>query len=81
MDTDFPDILRPGRTRLRRSIGLTRAGMIAEQVVQAFWPLMSVILAALAALMLGLQDSVPVEVVWEDMSEDLAIPRFKPAGA
>ena len=64
MDTDFPDISRPGRTRLRRSIGLTRAGMVAEQVVQAFWPLMSVILAALAALMLGLQDSVPVEVVW-----------------
>ena len=24
---------------------------------------------------------MPVEVVWEDMSEDLAIPRFKPARA
>lgn len=27
-----------------------------------------------------LEIGLPVEVVWEDMSEDLAIPRFRPAG-
>ena len=24
---------------------------------------------------------MPVEVVWEDMSEDLAVPRFRPASS
>ena len=27
-----------------------------------------------------LEIGLPVELVWEDMSEDLAIPRFRPAG-
>ena len=43
---------------------LTRLGMVAEAVVQSFWPLMTVVLLVLAALMLGVQDGVLVEVVW-----------------
>lgn len=46
------------------SLWLTHAGMVAEQVMRAFWPLFSVLLTSLAALMLGLQDMVRVETVW-----------------
>ncbi|AZV76811.1 TIGR02302 family protein [Parasedimentitalea marina] len=45
-------------------IRLTRAGMIAETCLRAFWPLASVVMLALAALMLGLHEMLPVEVVW-----------------
>lgn len=50
--------------RLNWPIRLTRAGMVAERASRAFWPLWSILLVALAALMLGLQDNFPVEVVW-----------------
>jgi len=43
---------------------LTGLGMGAEAVVRAFWPFWSVLFAALAFLMLGLQDFLPVEAVW-----------------
>ncbi|MEM7598043.1 MAG: TIGR02302 family protein [Pseudomonadota bacterium] len=51
-------------TRLKRPLRLTWAGLIAERLVQAFWPLWSVVAAASGALMLGLQDMLPVEAVW-----------------
>nr|WP_210093394.1 TIGR02302 family protein [Ruegeria sp. HKCCSP346] len=38
--------------------------MVAEQVLRAFWPAFSIVLVLLAALMLGLQDVVSVEIVW-----------------
>ncbi|WP_367648775.1 TIGR02302 family protein [Ruegeria arenilitoris] len=48
----------------RLSLWLTHAGMLAERVMRAFWPFFSVLMAILAALMLGLQDEVRVEIVW-----------------
>ena len=48
----------------RLSLWLTHVGMVAEQVLRAFWPVFSIVLVLLAALMLGLQDHVPVEIVW-----------------
>ena len=45
----------------KRSLWLTHAGMLAEQVLRAFWPFFSILVAVLAALMLGLQDQVRVE--------------------
>ena len=54
----------PALRALRLPLALTRAGMVAEQVLRAFWPLMTVIMLALAVLMLGLHDMVSVEVVW-----------------
>lgn len=48
----------------RLSLWLTHLGMVAEQVLRAFWPAFSIVLALLAALMLGLQDHLPVEIVW-----------------
>jgi uncharacterized protein (TIGR02302 family) len=50
--------------RIRRPLFLTRAGLVAERATRAFWPLWSIVMAGLAALMLGLQDSLPLEVVW-----------------
>ncbi|NRB20848.1 MAG: TIGR02302 family protein [Rhodobacteraceae bacterium] len=38
--------------------------MIAETSLRAFWPLASVVMLALAALMLGLHQVLPVELVW-----------------
>ncbi|QJF52472.1 TIGR02302 family protein [Roseobacter ponti] len=49
---------------LRWPLRLTWSGMLAERVVQSFWPLTTVVLLVLASLMLGLQDSLVVEVVW-----------------
>jgi uncharacterized protein (TIGR02302 family) len=50
--------------RLRLPLALTRAGMIAEQVLRRFWPLVSIFMLVAAALMLGLQDLLQIELVW-----------------
>lgn len=49
---------------LRRPVFLTRAGLVAERVTRAFWPFWSVLFVTLAPLMMGWQDSLPVEAVW-----------------
>ncbi|WP_299043788.1 TIGR02302 family protein [uncultured Tateyamaria sp.] len=56
--------VRRGLKALRWPLAMTRAGMFAEAFWQATWPLATVVLAVLAVLMLGLQDSVMVELVW-----------------
>ena len=50
--------------KLRWPLRLTRLGMIAERVTRAFWPVWTVCLAVLAALMLGLHDRLSSEVFW-----------------
>ncbi|WP_367647791.1 TIGR02302 family protein [Ruegeria arenilitoris] len=55
---------RPTLPIPRLSLWLTHAGMLAEQVLRAFWPFFTICMAVLAALMLGLQDLVGVEIVW-----------------
>ena len=50
--------------RIARPLFLTHAGLVAERMARAFWPLWSVLIFALALLMLGLHDMVRVEVVW-----------------
>lgn len=64
MATFTPNDLRRSMAKLRWPWRLTWGGMLAENVVQAFWPLMAIFLLVLAVLMLGLQDLVAVEVVW-----------------
>ncbi len=49
---------------LRWPLRLTRLGMVAERVTRAFWPLWSIVLVVLAALMLGLHEIAPLEIVW-----------------
>ena len=50
--------------RVRRPLTLTWAGLIAERLVRAFWPLWTVVSLVAAALFLGLHDALPVEAVW-----------------
>ena len=52
--TDKADGLRVLRGPLR----LTWAGMWAEALVQALWPMLTLVLALLALLMMGAQDSL-----------------------
>ncbi|MGJ5621200.1 DUF4175 domain-containing protein [Sulfitobacter sp. MF3-043] len=64
MTSFTPNDLRRGLAILRWPLRLTRVGMLAESLVNSLWPLMTVCLLVLAALMLGLQDVVMIEVVW-----------------
>ncbi|MCF6231944.1 MAG: TIGR02302 family protein [Rhodobacteraceae bacterium] len=60
------NITRPNQVMrsLRLPLLLTRAGQLAEQVLRAFWPLISICLVVLAALMLGLHEISGIEIVW-----------------
>ncbi|MCY4333761.1 MAG: DUF4175 domain-containing protein [Litoreibacter sp.] len=49
---------------LRRPLGLTRAGLLAEQTVRAFWPLWTVLLVLFFVLSFGLHDTVSLELFW-----------------
>ena len=60
----FASASDPILQRLRWPLRLTRAGLAAERVLRAFWPLISIVMAVLAALMLGVQDLAAVELVW-----------------
>ncbi len=50
--------------RIRWPLRLTLAGLWAERITRAFWPLWTVMMAALAALAFGLQDALPLEGAW-----------------
>ena len=58
--TDRTDGLRALRWPLR----LTWAGMLAEALVQAFWPVLALVLTVLAALMMGAQDALAGGALW-----------------
>ena len=67
MATFTPNDMRRSMDALRRPLRLTRLGMTAERVVQTLWPLLTVVLLVLAALMLGLHETLPLEAVWAGM--------------
>ncbi|TDE39646.1 TIGR02302 family protein [Antarcticimicrobium sediminis] len=54
----------PRLSSLRLPLLLTQAGMLAERLLRCFWPVLSILMGVLAALMLGLHDMAPIEVVW-----------------
>ena len=58
------DIQNPAFERLRWPIRLTWLGMFAERAALAFWPLVSVVLLALALLIFGVHLLVPLEFAW-----------------
>ncbi len=62
--TDLNDLPHDAAKRLSWPLRLTFAGLWSERIVRAFWPLWSICLATLALLMLGVQDNLPLEVVW-----------------
>ncbi|MGJ8573446.1 MAG: TIGR02302 family protein [Hoeflea sp.] len=53
-----------GLAKIRGPLRLTWAGMWAESLVRALWPMLAVVLLVLAGLMLGLQDVVALDVVY-----------------
>jgi uncharacterized protein (TIGR02302 family) len=63
MTDDLP-LPREAERRLRWPLRLTHAGLVAERALRAFWPFIVIVLAVLAALMLGLQDIAALEIVW-----------------
>ena len=62
--TDPRNLPPQAAERLAWPLRLTFVGMVAERLVRSFWPLWTVLIAVLAALMLGLQDLLPLEAVW-----------------
>lgn len=53
----------PALKLLRWPLRLTQAGLVAEQLVRAFWPLASVVMVVLAALLLGLHQLLAFEIL------------------
>src|SRR6056297_1115247 len=79
-DTQNP--LNTVTARLRRPLLLTWAGLIAERLVRAFWPVWSLLAGAAALVMLGVQDMVSIEAVWTGlMLGGLALVVFALRGA
>ena len=62
--TGKSDLPREAEQRLRWPLRLTLLGMFAERVVRAFWPLWTVLLLVLAALLLGVHEALPLEAFW-----------------
>jgi uncharacterized protein (TIGR02302 family) len=56
-----PDPMLPD---IRWPLRLTWAGLWAERFARAFWPLWSILFAALSPLAFGLQDQMPLELFW-----------------
>lgn len=57
---DLPGILK----RVRIPLTLTWAGLMAERLCVAFWPLWTLIAATAAGLILGLHDLLSLELFW-----------------
>jgi uncharacterized protein (TIGR02302 family) len=51
-------------TRLKWPLRLTWAGLWAERLIRAFWPLWTVLATTIAALAFGVQDHLPLEAAW-----------------
>lgn len=49
---------------LRKPVRLTQAGMVSERALRSFWPFLTLVLALIGLLMLGVQDVLPLEVLW-----------------
>lgn len=62
------DPLTQATAGMRRALRLTWAGMLAERLVRAFWPVWSLVAAMAAFVMLGLHERVPLEVFWAGLA-------------
>ncbi|KAF0175486.1 MAG: hypothetical protein FD162_457 [Rhodobacteraceae bacterium] len=50
--------------RIETPLRITLAGLWAERILRAFWPLWSIAITAIAAASFGLQDALPLEAAW-----------------
>lgn len=62
--TEDKIIAQAALRRLKWPLRLTRAGMVAEQVVRGFWPVWTILFILMAAFAFGAQDFLPLEVLW-----------------
>lgn len=58
--------------QIRFPLRLTWAGLWCERLAKAFWPLWSIVIAALSALAFGVQDWLPLEAAWIGLMSILA---------
>jgi uncharacterized protein (TIGR02302 family) len=56
--------MRRSLKSLRWPVRLTQTGMVAERALRSFWPFLSLCLAVIGLLMLGIQDMLALEVLW-----------------
>ena len=49
---------------IARPLRLTLLGLWAERLVRAYWPVWTILLAVVSALAFGLQDHLPLELLW-----------------
>ncbi len=63
--------------RLRLPIAATLAGLWAERITRAFWPLWTVVLLTFAALGFNAHETLPVEAAWIGT---LAVRRWRRSG-
>ncbi|MEO1307101.1 MAG: TIGR02302 family protein [Pseudomonadota bacterium] len=49
---------------LSQPVGLTRLGMVAERAARAFWPFITVLFLAVAAIFFGLHETGALELIW-----------------
>ena len=56
--------MRRSLKSLRWPVRLTQTGMVAERALRSFWPFLSLCLAVIGLLMLGVQDMLALEVLW-----------------
>jgi uncharacterized protein (TIGR02302 family) len=61
MDQGKPD---PALTRITTPLRLTLMGLWAERLARAFWPLWTLIIAALGLISFGVLDHLPLEAGW-----------------
>jgi len=60
-----PDRIPQGvRSRLLWPLRLTRLGIAAERAVRLFWPAWTILFLMIAAFAFGVQDRLPLEVLW-----------------
>ena len=62
--TDTDRKIAAALAALKRPLRLTRAGMLAERLTRAFWPVWSLIFALIAVLAFGVPQALPLEAVW-----------------
>lgn len=62
--TDQERIARSAMERLKWPLLLTRAGLVAERIIRSFWPVWTILFGVMAAFAFGLQDVLPLEVLW-----------------
>lgn len=62
--TDPRDLPKDAKRQLAWPLRLTFVGLLSERVVRSFWPLWSICLGVLAVLMLGLHETMGLELVW-----------------